>query len=203
MAVLLAKAEKYASSLLRSKLSKDVLYHTLEHTLDVVSSASEIGSNSGLSKGEMEIVLLASWFHDTGYTLGPEDHEAKSVEIFNEFAHENGIEEDSIIKVIGCIMATKMPQTPNNLLEEVVCDADLLHLGKEGYFEKSALLCNELKSLFKKKLSDHDWMQMNKSFIEQHKFFTPYAQKEYRPKKLNNLQSVIRKLKSLHNECGA
>jgi len=48
------------------------------------------------------------------------------------------------------IMATKIPQSPKNLLEQIICDADLDYLGRERYEENSLLLLQELR--LKKKL---------------------------------------------------
>ena len=45
------------------------------------------------------------------------------------------------------IIATTMPQRPKNLVEKVVCDADLIHIGTKEFFRKNDLLKEEIERL--------------------------------------------------------
>jgi hypothetical protein len=40
----------------------------------------------------------------------------------------------------SCICATKLPQRPKSLLEEIVCDADKYNLGTENFLKSDELL---------------------------------------------------------------
>ena len=60
---ILEKAEKKASDLLLT-LPDTMTYHNLNHTREVVKAAEKIGSYASLQEEEMEILLLAAWFHD-------------------------------------------------------------------------------------------------------------------------------------------
>ena len=46
-----------------------------------------------------------------------------------------------------------------NLLEQIICDADLDYLGREGYEENSLLLLQELR--LKKEISALDWLKIH------------------------------------------
>jgi len=145
---LLQKSRKYVESFLKENLTDGIYYHDLEHTQEVVEASQEIGIASKISNEELEIVLIAAWFHDTGYYKGMEDHEAMSKDVAEKFLKQEGVEESKIAAVGGCILATKIPQTPKNIMEEVLCDADLYHVSTRDFFTKSELLRKEFSLIF-------------------------------------------------------
>ncbi|RPI70912.1 MAG: HD domain-containing protein, partial [Ignavibacteriales bacterium] len=81
MSALLKKGSEYASGIISEKLPGGMVYHNIEHTKEVVETAKEIGINSGLTEDEMEVLLFAAWFHDTGITEIYNNHEEKSAQI--------------------------------------------------------------------------------------------------------------------------
>ncbi len=186
----------YARNMLWRELPEKMTYHTINHTIDVVSSALEIGRKQNLSKEDLEILQLASWFHDLGYTRGCEEHELVGSEMARTFLSKNGYAKESIKKIVGCIMATKMPQSPTNYLEQIMCDADLMHLADEDYFKKADLLHQELEHTKCCKISEKEWLQMNQDFLKKHCFFTDYAKTNYESAVKENLKKVRQRLKS-------
>lgn len=181
--------KNYVSSLLKDKLPVEVVYHNFDHTLKVVEAASEIGTGENLNGEEMEIVLTAAWFHDLGFVVGPKNHEEESKGIAQNYLSEVGYSKDKIAQVLSCIEATKMPQNPQNKLEKVVSDADLFHLGSEGFSISSSLLRSEWELLCKESFDDIAWLEKNEKFIIEHKFYTDYAyQKMNEQKTINRLK---------------
>ena len=71
-------------------------------------------STSGLPKDDLEILLLAAWFHDTGMVNAYDHHEEKSIEIFKMFIKEDNLPPVKIEKVIQIIKATKVSSTAGN-----------------------------------------------------------------------------------------
>ncbi len=194
---IVSKAREFSEKILSEKLPEEIVYHSLDHTKEVVHAALEIGKNSGLNDAELEILELAAWFHDLGFSKTIANHEDCSAEIALEFFGKHGYEDKKATQVVGCIMATKMPQTPRNLMEESICDADLLHLATEEYFEKAKLLRQEMEVIKDQKISPLEWMKMNRSFIKSHTFFTDYARKTYGEQEQENLNRVKKKLKKM------
>lgn len=82
---LLIKAEAYVFNLFKDKLSTEYIYHDFLHTLRVVTALKELIIGEKIEEPEATELLLAGWFHDTGYIYGSEQHEEKSCEIFKEF----------------------------------------------------------------------------------------------------------------------
>src|SRR4030095_133559 len=180
-------AEEYISKLFREKLSDKLIYHNYVHTIDVVTYTKKIGKKSDLSEKELEIVTLAAWFHDSGYSESYAGHEDQSKAIAENFLKENSYPEENIQKVLACIEATRMPQNPHNLMEEVICDADLVHFGREDFFEYSDLLKTEWESLNIKSIDDSAWNKLSVELLSSHKYFTAYARRKFKPKQTANL----------------
>ncbi|MGB3016401.1 MAG: Pycsar system effector family protein [Ignavibacteria bacterium] len=189
-------ASDFVFDLLKTKLPSLHVYHNFTHTAEVVDSIKKIGSKSGLSEDELEPVILAGWFHDTGFTVSADNHEDKGIEIARDFLKANQYPENKIEVVLSCISSTRYPQAPQNLFEEIICDADLYHLGTKEFSDKSDLLRVEWEKTCNKQYTDLEWLRINIDFLTTHKFFTKYAKKAYDEKKaeaLVKLQKRYRK----------
>jgi uncharacterized protein len=79
-------------------------------------------------------------------------------------------------------MATKIPQSPDNLLEKILCDADLDYLGGNNYGEISESLRDEL-GLNGIQLSAEEWLNIQIAFLEKHHYWTDFALSVLKPQK--------------------
>jgi predicted metal-dependent HD superfamily phosphohydrolase len=189
-------ASEFVFEIMKTKLPGNYVYHNYKHTVEVVEAIRKIGSKSGISEEDMEIVILAGWFHDAGFTVTKDNHEDASIEIAKTFLSENNYSPEKTEKVVGCINATRYPQAPTNLLEEIMCDADLFHLGTKDYSDKSHLLRVEWEKTEDKQYSEIEWLKINIDFLSSHKFYTKYAKKaldEFKSEVLIKLQKKYRK----------
>lgn len=200
---ILRKASSHVYNLFHEQLNQNIKYHNYDHTLEVVTHAVEIAEGMKLSRSEMEIVMLAAWFHDTGYLYSPKEHEERSAGIAGTFLQEQKYPEEKIEKVIGCIRATKVPQQPKNILEQVMCDADLLHLGKKGVIEKGELLRQEFENSKGETISERDWIKRSIDFFNQHHYHTTYALKEYNERREENILKLKKRLKKIESKNGS
>lgn len=195
MSDLLEKASEYSSGIISEKLPKGIVYHNLDHTKEVVATAEEIGKNSGLSSDDMEMLLIAAWFHDSGITETYNNHEEKSAQIAREFLAMNKYPDEKINTVSNLIIVTKIPQNPKNLLEEIICDADISHIGRKGFNTRSQLLRAEWETLQNKKITDFEWLKSNIEFVAGNKFRTRYAKQNFEKQRLKNLDKLQKKLR--------
>ncbi len=186
-------ASDFVFELFKNKLPGVYVYHNYKHTEVVVEAIRKVGNKSDLNDEEHEIVALAGWFHDTGFTERNDNHEDASVAIAVNFLKQNNYKEENIEKVVGCINATRYPQAPKNLMEEVVCDADLFHLGNKDYDDKSDLLRVEWEKTNNKQYDEIDWLKINIDFLTSHKFFTRYARKALSDNKAEALVKLQKK----------
>ena len=189
------KVKSFVFDLFKNKLPLQVVYHNFEHTSKVVEAVNEIAIGESISEDDLEVLLLAAWFHDTGFIQGYDNHEEKSKAIAHKYLTENGVSKDKIDRVFSLIGVTKMPQNPTNKFEEIICDADLFHLGEENFKEKGNLLRTERENLSGKSLTDIEWMKENVNFLGNHKYFTDYAFNKLNAQKTQNWVKIQKELK--------
>jgi HD superfamily phosphodiesterase len=196
---LLENTRKFVESLFEKQLSVQYTYHNLQHTREVVAAAQLIAEKSNLSEDEQEIVLLAAWLHDAGYCCRYENHEEDSMRLALNFLDEHQTEISKTEKVLGCIRATRYPQQPHNLMEEVLCDADMYHITLDDYFERAEQLRQELANVKQKEISRRDWIATNREFMKSHLFFTHYGKTEMEAAKEQNIKKLKKALKEMEN----
>jgi predicted metal-dependent HD superfamily phosphohydrolase len=127
----------------------------------------------------------AAVFHDSGFLFVYKGHEEKGCEIASE-SLRNVFSEEDIKKVRGMIMATKIPQSPNTLLEQIICDADLDYLGRDDFEPISQTLYKEF-IIFKIIPEDIIWDHVQIKFFESHHYFTGISISKRNEKKLKHL----------------
>jgi len=187
------KTKEFVGGFIGENFSEKICYHNIDHTLEVVEASEVIGRHCKLTDRDLEIVIIAAWFHDTGYFLGCENHEEASSNIAKQYLQNENIDSSYIHQVVNCILSTKLPQKPRTILEQIICDADLVHLASDQFLEKSKLLLHELK-LQNRGMSDKMWLILSKEFIETHKYHTQYGKNVLFPGLKNNLSLLNSKI---------
>jgi predicted metal-dependent HD superfamily phosphohydrolase len=189
----LSQAKAYVMETFQKKVSPDCAFHNQTHTEQVVSAAEEIAAHYGLNDEDRFVLLLSAWFHDTGFSSGKaEDHEKESIRLATEFLQSHNVDNEIIQRVSSAIQATRMPQSPLSLVEKILCDADLFHLGGADFKKMNDQLKQEQESYFKKEFPKKEWRQRNIEFLESHQYFTEYAQQKREPGK-QDLIKLLRK----------
>lgn len=187
------ETEQYCSGLLIENIPENLTYHNYQHTLNVVGAAKEIGKAENLGKDEMDVLLVAAWFHDTGYTQTYLEHEEAGKKIAEEFLVSKGKDKGFIEKVKVCIDATKVPQKPINKVAAVLSDADAFHLADDRFLEISMKLRREWNNATNRNISKKIFLEQSLSFIKNHHYHTEYGktvlakEKEKNVKKLETL----------------
>ncbi len=184
-------SENYVKMLFKETLSNDIFFHDIVHTSLVVKAACEIGASCGLKKQQIAILQIAAWFHDTGYCYVYHGHEEKSIEIAATFLRQINADEKFINSVTECIAATKMPQKPDNLMQQILCDADMYHLSIDQYLSYAENLKNEWQSKLGMYYSDSEWKELNVAMLGNHKYFTPYGQTILQKNKIKNIERLL------------
>ena len=203
--VILQKAEDYVLHLFNTRAIPNNVYHSADHTCEVVEACEVIGTASNLSEDDLEMVMLAAWFHDVGYLDIIKGHEEVSAKYAEEFLAEGNYPTEKIQIIKNCILATKVPQMPNTLLEQVICDADLAHFGKKTFKKRNNLLRKEFEFHYGRELTDYEFLKTTIDFLNRHKFFTEYAIKKLEDQKQKNmlrLQKQLRKIIDKGNDDG-
>ena len=195
------KAENFIFLLFKDNLSSEYIYHNFNHTLRVVNSVKILIEGEKISSEDAELLLLASWFHDSGYIEGGQNHEKRSAEMANKFLRENNYPDDKIEIIKKLILATELCTIPESHLEQVIRDADCSHFASQDYSNLSELLRQEWKNIGQKEFTNKEWAKENQHiFINGHRFFTDFAKKNWQPLKDANFSTLQDKLNSMSKE---
>ncbi|UII27853.1 HD domain-containing protein [Fulvivirga maritima] len=209
---LICKSRVYTTELLNT-LPEGYHYHNLEHTRDVVEAAADLCSKENLTPKETELVIIAAWFHDVGYICGKEKHEESGCGVMRDKLSEWGMSNEDITVVESLIKATEMPQNPDSISAQILCDSDLYHLSSTKFKRRTESLRKELAAIHGVNFSHEDWCLRTLEFIDKHKYFTKYGtevleqQKEgnrewlkencadYKSDEIKRLEEKLKKLK--------
>ncbi len=194
---IIKEVKKYIGDMYRRDEMADHTYHNMTHTTEVVKAATEIARTMNISDDDIEILQIAAWFHDLGYKDKCEGHEEISSEYAEKFLAEHGCPRERIEKISSLIKATHFPHSPKNVLDEIICDADLHHIGTIEAEEKGKLLRIEIARKTNIHFTDEEWIEKSIHFFNQHKFFTSFAKSRFQTQKNLNLLKLEKKLKKI------
>ncbi len=201
--LIVQESEKYIRDLFEKEMQENLRYHDIIHTEYVAGQAEKIGISSGLSEEELQIVVIAAWFHDSGFVSRSDGHEEESQNIARKFLSSKEIPEEFIKKVLICIEATKMPQNPgDNLLAQVVCDADMAYLSEDFYMKRTVLLRKEWNHESETKLSKKSYYQETVDLFKNHSYYTDYGEQELSSGKAKNFK-LLHKLQKKKSKKGS
>ncbi|MBB6609903.1 HD domain-containing protein [Pontibacter sp. Tf4] len=204
---LVKQAGEYVFKLFKNQLSKKLVYHNYRHTFETVNEARDLGEMQHLAPDEMEDLLLAAWFHDTGYVNTYEGHEEESIRFASEWLEQHNHPQERIERITACIEATRHKTEPATLLQEILVDADMSNIGKDTFFSTAELLRVEWEIFQDKSFSDREWAQFQMDFLLSTTFYTYQAQRKYAgqlglniQEQRNRLQKEIKKKKKEDKE---
>ncbi|MBX2928577.1 MAG: HD domain-containing protein [Saprospiraceae bacterium] len=186
-------AKAFILDKLEQELSADLTYHGLHHTLDVLHVTEELCQLEAISPYESLLLKTAALFHDAGFTESNKDHEALGCAMVREHLPRYDFTPLEIERICGMILATKIPQSPGNFLEAILCDADLDYLGRSDFYDIGSTLFQELK-IYNVLHREEDWNRLQVTFLEKHTFFTPTNLRRRAPGKqahLNHLRRIV------------
>ena len=201
MDTIVADAEKYVTHLLTEELDTTFLYHNLSHTQRVVQKAMELAELTEIDESKKQLLALSAWFHDTGYTKGPDNHEEASVAIAIEFLKGHKVSKEDTVIISDTILATKIGHSPKNDLEKIIRDADCAHIGSKNYADISELLRKEWELTCDRQLTEIEWLNENIDFLsKRHRFHSDAAAVKWDKVKGKNLSQALKSLKKLNLE---
>lgn len=186
-------AKNFILNKLRAELPNGLTYHGFHHTLDVHRTASALCVTEGI-KGEMvQLIKTAALLHDAGFVKNQHaGHEHQGCLLAKSILPEFDYTPEHIELICGMIMATKIPQSPTTLPEQIICDADLDYLGRTDFYTIGSSLFEEL-SLYNLIGDEQTWNKLQVSFLSAHRFHTKTNQKLREPVK----QAYLKELESL------
>ncbi len=187
-------AINYARSRMMRELAPELHYHGLEHTFEhVLPAAMRLAELYDLSQDDILLLKVAVAFHDIGWIDQGKEHEEVSVRIARQILPDYGFLPEQIEQIGSIIMATRSPQSPTDLLEKIVVDADLDVLGRDDFWLRNDDLRAEL-SLNGHLMSDEEWYRNQLQFLESHEYYTDRARKLREKGKQTHIAELKRRL---------
>lgn len=198
---ILAAIQDYVEDFFRTYDNPYLLYHNIQHTKRVVDHCAEIASFYNLNEDDRFVLLSAAWFHDLGHNLGEmAEHEVLGVRLMRLLLDYFRVGQEKLEIIEACIMATKMPVDPRNLLEKIICDADTYHLGTTDFWSNDARVWEELAARLDRKINNK--AELSLQFLRNHHFYTSYCQErlgEGKRKNVAQLEIMLTKKSSDQN----
>ncbi|MCA0152038.1 Pycsar system effector family protein [Winogradskyella vincentii] len=189
---ILTEVEKYVVHYLNEKLDPKFVYHNLAHTQRVVEKINELTEEeSGITDDEKRQLLIAAWFHDTGFTETIDGHEEESAKIAKDFLKQHNVADAEIDGIAEIIRATEMTYEPKTKLEGIIRDADSAHISSKNYEDYASLLRKEWELTLNKNLTKDEWLMSNIEFLTNHTFNSDIAASKWEKRKGKNLANLL------------
>lgn len=169
------KAIEYALEQLRLHLAPEYVYHNLWHTEEEVPGAvRRLARLCQVTAEDEQLLLVATAYHDIGFLETYREHELASARIMVQTLPAFGFQTWQIERIMGMIMATRLPQSPRNLAEEILADADLDVLGRGDFFARNEMLRQEC-AVLGRPYTQQEWLESQLAFLRSHTYFTAAA----------------------------
>ncbi len=186
------KLKRFITSKLESELSDKLTYHSVHHTLHVLKLCNQYIKRMHIEAHDAYLLRTAALMHDTGFIWDFDMHENASINYTIKLLPAWNYSDHEINMIIEMINATKKPQTPSNILEQILADSDLDYLGTKYFYKVGNKLYKELLA-YNKISTEEDWNMIQVQFLREHKYHTPFAIKYREPVKQKYLKEILDK----------
>lgn len=178
-----------------AKLDPRLTYHTLAHTAYVVKQAHALADAARLPAPEAEQLLVAAWFHDTGYLDTYEGHEYQSMARAADWLRAQAYPPAGIEVVKNLIRATHRSEPANTEPEKMLSDADMSNLAADDYRARAELIRTEWELALNKSYANPEWAELQLDFMLAHKYQSEVGKERYKKALKANLEDQRAHLK--------
>jgi predicted metal-dependent HD superfamily phosphohydrolase len=186
------KLKHFITEKLKAELSNNLYYHGVQHTQHVLISCNQYIKRMQIESKDAYLLRTAAIMHDTGFIWNFENHENESINYTRELLPQWNYTEIEIEQIVGMIRATKIPQQPKTVLEQILGDSDLDYLGSDLFYKIGNQLYKELLA-YNKISSKEEWDRIQVNFLQNHEYHTPFAKKHREPVKQKYLHEILDK----------
>jgi signal transduction histidine kinase len=179
-------------AVLARDLPKELTYHALSHTEDVLTEVIRFGVTDQLPDRQIELLAIAAACHDLGFIKSPVMNEPIGAAYAREqMERHGGYSPDEVTLVERMILDTALVDTghgprqiPSTDLSRYLLDADLSNFGRDDFFDKGELQRQELGQ-------DQDIFRRNSfTLLNSHRWLTNAARSLRQKKKEQNLSML-------------
>ncbi len=187
----LAEIEAHVLQLFKKHDNAQLVYHNINHTKEVVKRSRELSGRSQIQEDEKFVLLSAAWFHDVGLLFSTAENTIeKSIEMMKSFFSQfRDYGPELISKIEGLIKSTTYQREPENVLEEILHDADTYYLGTDDFKKLNKKLKKEAQLTGKN--TAINWKQHTLEYLQQHTYYTQYCKNLLEAKKLGHISAKL------------
>lgn len=165
-------------------------FHNIWHTLEVFTRSKYLCEQLWISKEDSIDIMLWAIFHDTWYIKQYFKNEEIWAKIAEIFLIKKWWKKERIEKIKWIIMATELWTKANNILEQIIQDADLDNLGRGDCIENTIKLREEIRLVTWNDIPLRNWLTSSYMLLKNHKFQTLTSFVERSAKKEENIRKL-------------
>ena len=195
--VIIEQVHEYVKDLLVNRLDSEHKFHNWNHTQEVVEETQHLGGLCKLSDEDLVLLKIAAYFHDTGHVSCYTGHEEASADIASKFLSQFDVSKRELDKISGLIKSTKLTKSCSTLLQKVLHDADLSHIGKSYMEKRTNKLREEWEGCLEKKYKEKEWLVLQIDFLSNLRFYTEPAKKLYKETRKYHVEKLRKQLSLL------
>lgn len=160
---------------LKSMLPEELVYHDINHTINVEKAAVRFAKLEGVSDYEIMLLRTAVYYHDAGFLVQYDQNEDFAIRMAQNILPYFGFDETEVDIICGIINSTKSDVKPQTLLQKIMCDADHDYLGRADYYHVAKKLREELFN-HDIEMTEQEWVDFQLTFlVNQHEYYTDTA----------------------------
>lgn len=171
-------------------------YHSPAHTKDVLKQTLELAEADGLDDRDVLLLAIAAAFHDAGFLQQRPKNEPIGAKMAVEaMVHADRFSQEECELVEQMILDTQLvmegpAQIANCRLSPWLLDADLANLGRDDFWDQTALLAKELD------IDLQTMLPMTQALMQRHDWQSPAGQRLFGEKKAANFLALEHELGS-------
>lgn len=195
VSALAKEAQAFVNETFAKELPAKLTYHSLRHTEAVVKECRLLAPAADLGPDDTEALLLAAWFHDTGYLDVYDGHEFRSMERAGAWLAGHGVGAGRVQLIKDLIKATHRGSVPETELQKLLVDADMSNLARDDFRSSAELLRTEWELVLGKTYSNPEWAELQLNFMLAHKYHSDAGKDRYKKDFKKNLEEQRDQLK--------
>ena len=188
----IGKLKKYIFKKVRAEIPKNLTYHGIHHTIEVIETCNRYIKRMHISAHDAYLLRTAALMHDIGIMWNYFNHEDQGIKYVKELLPKWSYTVQDIEVICNLIHATRLPQSPATILEQILCDADVDYLGTDQFYRIGQTLYKEFLE-YKVVTDDESWDRLQVKFLSNHHYITPFGIKFREPIKQKHLNMIKEK----------
>ncbi len=186
---LIERADAYVYDLLLQELDHTFVFHNYDHAQEVAEVAADLARSAGLPEGKQQALVLAAWFHDTGYIVSRTDHYAASARLAKEFL-EKELADPKLRDRVPKLIESLNDERPVGELQALLHDANVSYLGRKRFERRANLLRLEEEHHRGQTFTLIEWQERMLERLVQTRYYSQEAHAEFSKRLNKNLASL-------------